>query len=104
MPLGQLLAASDNEVWADTVVCIYPEQDCVSCNVSTVRASASNKEPHTKGLYPGEYVFMDILHPVTKTGLTSDSTYAFYFILVDVYSWYGMSNKSTGSVIETLTR
>jgi transposase InsO family protein len=103
-----LLAASEHEVWADTLVRMGPEQDCVSCNISTIRASARNKEPHTKGMYPGAYIFMDILHPVTKKGLTSDSTYAFYIILVDAYSRYtciyGMRDKSTGTVIDTLTR
>jgi hypothetical protein len=75
---ASLLAASEHDVWADTLVRMGPEQECVSCNISTIRAAARNKEPHTKGMYPGEYVFLDILHPVTKVGLTPDTTtYAF---------------------------
>jgi phospholipase/lecithinase/hemolysin len=56
------------------------EQDCVSCHISTIRATACNKEPHMPGMYPGEYVFMDIIHPVTRVGLTPDTTYAFYLL------------------------
>jgi hypothetical protein len=85
-----------------------PEQDCVSCHISTIRATARNKEPHTPGMYPGEYVFMDIIHPVTRVGLTSDTTYAFYLILVDAYSrftcLYGLPDKSTDSVISAIQR
>lgn len=84
-----------------------PEKDCDSYNVSTIYAAAHNKELHTKGMYPGEHIFMDILHPVTYTGLTSGSTYYFYLILVDAYSRYtciyGMSNKSTAAIIAMLT-
>jgi transposase InsO family protein len=103
-----LLAASEHEVWADTLIRMSPEQECVSCNISTIRASARSKDPHTKGLHAGEYVFMDIIHPVSKLGLTDDSTYPFYLILVDAYSryvcLYGMRDKTMGSVIEILTR
>jgi transposase InsO family protein len=85
-----------------------PEQECVSCNISTIRATARNKDPHTKGMYPGEHVFLDILHPVTRVGLTADITYAFHLILVDAYSRYaciyGMSDKTTDSVVNTLQR
>jgi transposase InsO family protein len=85
-----------------------PEQECISCNISTIPASARNKEPRTKGMHAGEYVFMDIIHPVSNLGLTGDSMYPFYLILVDVYSryicLYGMRDKTTGRVIDILTR
>lgn len=101
-----LLVASEHGVWADMMVRMGPEQECVSCHTSTIHATAHNKEPHTQGMYPMEYVFMDILHPVTRLGLTSDTTYAFYLILVDAYSrftcLYGMQDKSTDSVVDTI--
>ncbi len=101
-----LLAASDHAVWADTIVRMGPEQECVSCDVSTIRATARNKEPHTKGMYPGEHVFLEILHPITKIGLTADTTCTFYLILVGAYSRYtciyGMPDKTTDSVINAI--
>ncbi len=42
---------------------------------------AETKRSHG-GKYPGEYVFLDILHPVVC------NTFAFYLILVDAYSRY----------------
>jgi transposase InsO family protein len=85
-----------------------PEQECISCNISTIRATARNKDPDTKGLYLGEHVFLDILHPVTRVGLMSDTTYAFHLILVDLCSRYaciyGMSDKTTESVVQILQR
>jgi transposase InsO family protein len=66
------------------------------------------KEPHTGGTYPGEYIFLDILHPVVPVGLTRNSTFPFYLILVDAYSRYaciyGLRDKSSTCVIDTLTR
>jgi hypothetical protein len=57
-PLGHrkcraLLAASKHGVWADTVIRMGPEEECVSCEISTARASKRNKEPHTGGTYSG---------------------------------------------------
>jgi transposase InsO family protein len=101
-----LLAASEHGVWADTVVRMGPEEECISCEISTARASKRSKEPHTGGMYPGEYVFLDILHPVVPVGLTRDSTYPFSLILVDAYSRYaciyGIRNKSSSCVIDAL--
>jgi hypothetical protein len=103
-----LLDASEHGVWADTLVHMGPEEECVSCDISTARASNRNKEAHTGGLYPGEYVFLDILHPLVPVGLTRDSTFAFSLILVDAYSRYaciyGMLDKSSSCVIDTLLR
>jgi transposase InsO family protein len=103
-----ILAASEHGVWADTMVCKGPEDECVSCEVSTARASNRNKEAHTGGNYPGEYIFLDILHPVVPVGLTKKSTFPFSLILVDAYSRYaciyGIRDKSSSCVIDTLTR
>jgi transposase InsO family protein len=102
-----LLDASEHGVWADTMVPMGPEEECISCEISTARASYRNKEPHTGGNYPGEYIFLDILHPVVPVGLTRDSTFPFYLILVDAYSRYaciyGIKDKSSACMIDTLT-
>jgi hypothetical protein len=71
-----------------------PEEECISCNISTIRALNRNKEPHTGGTYPGEYVFLDILHPVVATGLTKESTFPFYLFTgrciqpLQLHIWY----------------
>jgi hypothetical protein len=103
-----LLAPSEHGVWADTVVHMGPEQECVSCEISTICATSRNKEAHTCGIYTGEYVFLDILHPVVIGGLTTSTTFAFYLIIVDAYSRYccihGIPDKSSSAVIDALTR
>jgi len=103
-----LLAASEHGVWADTLVRMGPEEECISCAISTARATKRNKEPHTGGVYPGEYVFLDILHPTVPVGLTKESTFPFYLILVDAYSRYsciyGLQDKSSKCVIDTIIR
>jgi transposase InsO family protein len=85
-----------------------PEEECISCEISTARATSRNKEAHTGANYPGEYVFMDILHPLVPVRLTKTSTFPFSLILVDGYSRYaciyGMLDKSSRCVIDTLLR
>jgi hypothetical protein len=49
-----LLAASEHGVWVNTLVRMGPEEECISCAISTARASKRNKEAHTGGTYPGE--------------------------------------------------
>ena len=83
-----ILAAHEHKLWADSRICMSPEPHCLSCGIATVRSAPLNKEHHTAAERPGEYVFLDILHPVLATGLTPASTYAFYLIIVDAYSRY----------------
>jgi len=49
---------------------------------------------------------MDLKHPISSTGLTPTSTYAFYLIFIDAYSchvqFYGLSYKSCVKVISAL--
>jgi transposase InsO family protein len=101
-----LLAAGEHNLWADVTVRMSPESGCLSCGISTIRATARNKEQHTGASAPGEYVFMDILHPITATGLTPNTSYAFYLILVDTFSrytcMYGLPDKSTDAVVTAI--
>jgi transposase InsO family protein len=79
------------------------EQDCLSCKIATIHSSDRNKLPHTPSTHPGQTIFLDILHPITDTGLTPNTTFPFYLILVDSFSRfssvYGLRDKSTESVI-----
>jgi transposase InsO family protein len=82
------------------------ETGCLSCGISTVWSSARNKEPHTGATLADEYVFLDILHPTTAIGLTPNTSYSFYLILVDAFSrytcFYGLPDKSTDAVITAI--
>ena len=42
-----ILAAADGDVWRDTTVRMSPEQGCVTCGISTIRATARNNHAHT---------------------------------------------------------
>jgi transposase InsO family protein len=70
------------------------------------QATARNKEPHTGATVSGEYVFVDILHPSTAIGLTPNTSYTFYLILVDAFSryacMYGLPDKSTDAVVTAI--
>jgi hypothetical protein len=52
-----LLAASEHGIWEDMIICMGPEQECISCDISMARASTRNKEAHTGVTYAGEYIF-----------------------------------------------
>jgi len=101
-----LLAANGHRLWGDTIIRMARETGCLSCGIATARAAVRNKEHHSGADYPGEYVFLDIQHPITFAGLTPKSTYKFYLIVVDAYSrfvcFYGLPDKSTKAVVKVL--
>jgi hypothetical protein len=84
-----------------------PEQECISCDISTARASSRSKEAHTGGTYASKYIFLDILHLVIRVGLTRDTTFPFYLLQVNAYSRYaciyGIKDKSSTCIIDMLT-
>lgn len=101
-----LLTASEHNLREDVTVCMSPEAGCLSCGIAIIRSTAHNKEHHTGASTPGEYIFMDIIHPATATGLTPSTSYAFYLILVDAFSrytcLYGMPDKTTDAVVTAI--
>ncbi len=66
-------SASKHQLWQDVAVRMSPEVGCLSCGISTINATARNKEPHTGASRPGEHIFLDILHPLVTAGLTTTS-------------------------------
>lgn len=101
-----LLVANEHRLWKDTIIRMAPETGCLSCGIATACAAVCNKEHHSGAAYPGEYVFLDIQHPLTSAGLTPSSTYKFYLIVLDAFShcvrFYGQPDKSTKAVITVL--
>ena len=92
-----MLAAWNHGVWGDVIACMAPDSDCVSCQVSTIRAAARNFSAATPAGHAGECVYLDIL-PGHTEGLTANTIFPLYLICVDAYSRYvqvyGLENKS----------
>jgi transposase InsO family protein len=101
-----LLSANEHQLWKDVSIRMSPETGCLSCGIATARSAARNTEHHSGASQPGEYIFLDIEHPITTADLTTASTYPFYLIVVDAYSryvrFYGLHNKSTKAVTTAL--
>jgi hypothetical protein len=96
-----LLAASESDLWEDTTVCMTEETGCLTCGIATIRSRARNKEPHSGATRAGEYLFLDLQHPLVQAGLTPCTSYAYYLLIVDAYSRYvkiyGLPKKSTAA-------
>jgi transposase InsO family protein len=103
-----LLAADEHGVWHDTRIRMEPENDCVTCQIATIRTTARNKHSHTPASHPGATVFLDILPCKSSPGITPRTTHSHCLILVDSFSRfsliYGLSNKTTETVVETLLK
>jgi hypothetical protein len=101
-----LLAASEHQLWEDTTVRMTGETGCLSCDIATIRSRARNKEAHSGATHAGEYLFLDIQHPLLQTGLTISTSYPFYLFIVDAYSrfsrLYGIPKKSVSAVMSAL--
>jgi hypothetical protein len=101
-----LLSTDEHQLWQDVIIRMSPETGCLSCGIATARSAAHNKEHHSGASWPREYIFLDIEHPITSTGLTPATTYPFYLIIVHAYlryvRFYGIRNKSTKAVTTAL--
>jgi hypothetical protein len=84
-----------------------PDSDCISCRISTIKATARIKHQSTPLTKPGQVIYVDILPPVSAESLTPKSHFLALLILVDAFSRFtriiGMPNKSSQSVIAALT-
>jgi len=104
--ISTILATDEHRFWHDTRVHIEPETDCNTCKIATICKTDGNKLPHTPAGHPGESMFMDILPCKSQPGLMPKTSHAYCLILVDAYAQfsaiYGLSNKSTKSVVDTI--
>jgi transposase InsO family protein len=101
-----LLAASEHNLWEDTTIRMTRKTGCLTCGIATIRSRARNKEPHSGATWAGEYLFLEIQHPLVQPGLTRSTSYAFYLLIVDAYSRYvkiyGIPKKSMMAMISAL--
>jgi hypothetical protein len=77
-----LLAANKHNLWDDTTIRMTGETGCLTCGIATIRLHACNKEAHSRDTCAGEYLFLDIQHPLVTAGLTVSTSYAFYLLIV----------------------
>jgi hypothetical protein len=93
-----LLAASSDKVWNDLTIRMSPDSDCISCRISTIKATARIKHQFTPVTKPGQVIYDDILPPVSAESLAPKSHFPALLILVDAFSRFtriiGMPNKS----------
>jgi transposase InsO family protein len=103
-----ILAGSTHEVWSDVVAELTPDQDCIDCQIATIRSSDRNKHPHTPSERFGQMVFMDIEHAIAGGSITPDSSLPFYLFIVDAYAryckLYGLRDKSTDEVVSAIQK
>ncbi len=69
-PSRALLAASSAEVWNDLSIRMSPDSDCISCRISTIKATARIKHQSTPVTKPGQVIYVNILPPVSAESLT----------------------------------
>ena len=103
-----LLSSNKDEIWDDTEIKL--QNDLVSTSdhyIATIQKRARNTEttPDTT-LQPGRLLCLDLIKSPTKVGLTPDTTYKFYLLVVDGYSRLpqlaGLISTTTDDIINSL--
>jgi hypothetical protein len=106
-PSRALLVASSAEVWNDLTIRMGPHSDCISCRISTIKATARIKHQSTHVPKPGQVIYVDILPPVSAESLTPKSHFPVLLILVDAFSRFtrifGIPNKGSQSVTAAMS-
>jgi hypothetical protein len=84
------------------------EKFCDPCQVVTTRAKNRSNIQTTDPQEPGHTIYMDIITPTSKEGLTPATTFKCYLWLVDRYSRYahlkGLHDYSSESVITAINQ
>ena len=84
------------------------EKFCTPCSIVTTQAKNRGKISPSNPLEPGHTVYMDLLPPANRTGLTPATTFSCGLWLVDRYSrycaLYGLPNYSAESVITAINK
>jgi hypothetical protein len=105
-PSRFLLAASNAEVWNDLTIRMSPDSDCISCIISTIKATEI-KHQSTPVTKLGQVINVEILPTVSAERLNPKSHFLALLILVDAFSRLTriieMPNNSSLSVTAALS-
>jgi hypothetical protein len=88
--IKSLLAASHDSIWEDTQIRFAPDSFCISCKIATRRTVARGHRPVSHPEYPGQIVFMDLIHNPSQTSITTSTYFPYYLMIVCAYSRYGV--------------
>ena len=101
---GSLLAASKDDMWADTRAKMTPEPFCHGCQLGMIRTAPRTQRPVApRNLDPGTAFFVDIVDNPEDRGLTPETHFSKYLILTCALSKYtvlvGLRSMSTEHII-----
>jgi hypothetical protein len=82
-PSRALLAATNAEVWNHLTIRMSPDSDCISCRISTIKATARIKHQSIPVTKPGQVIYVDSLPPVSAESLPHKSNFPALLKLVD---------------------
>jgi hypothetical protein len=88
--IKSLLAASHDSIWEDTQIRFAPDSFCISCKIATRRTAARGSRPVSHPEYPGQILFMDLIHNPSQTSITASTYFPYYLLIVCAYSRYGV--------------
>ena len=88
--IKSLLAASHDSIWEDTQIRFAPDSFCISCKIATRRTIARGHRPVSHPEYPGQILFMALIHNPSQTSITASTYFPYYLLIVCAYSRYGV--------------
>ncbi len=77
-----LLAADQAKVWKDTQVLAEPDSFCTGCTITVSRTTKSGTQETEHNGKPGETLLLDIVDNPGRFGVTSDTHYKQYLLVV----------------------
>jgi len=104
--IKSLLAGSFHRAWSDYRLTAGPDDYFEGCRISISRSAPRSKRGPNPATHPFERLFMDIIPAPANSGLTRDTAFPSFLLVVDHYSrltWIGgMHDRSTSEVIRCL--
>ena len=81
-----LKASNNDDIWNDVKVVNDPETICETCQITKARLANRSKNPPDYPTAPGVMIYIDIITNPFSKGLTKQSHFTSYLLIVDAYS------------------
>ena len=106
--LRSIIAAEASSIWKGVKIHQGTDDYCVDCKIGGMPKANRGHTPPSQANKPGSVFFIDVIPNPADGGLTNDTSFKYYLIVVDAFSRYfamiGMNRHNASAVIDAINQ